>query len=192
MSKIGNIIKKLLLCFAVFIAVFFAIGIFFLFYNSYRCTRVPVYKTVMTDCKVVQQEGQSKGRTEMNQELQKFMDNFGIKTLNCFLFQGHPQRPVYCILMVGDVPANADFSEYAPKKYALKSNKRLFSTLKICGDDPRENEFCLKLEYCLFDTWVFVYRNHIVFEIVTENPTFLQRDEKKQAFLEQYIAPLKK
>ena len=69
MSKIGNIIKKLLLCFAVFIAVFFAIGIFFLFYNSYRCTRVPVYKTVMTDCKVVQQEGQSKGRTEMNQEL---------------------------------------------------------------------------------------------------------------------------
>ena len=122
MSKMENIIKKVLLVFAVF----FAIGIFILFYGN-RCMRVPVYQTVMTDFEIVQQEGQTASRSEILYEMQKFMDKYEIKTLNCFLFQGGPnRRNNYSILMVGDISADADFSEYALEKYPLKSLHQVF------------------------------------------------------------------
>ena len=197
MSKIGNVIKKALLGFAVSIAVFivllFVSGIFIMFYEGDRCMRVPVYQTVMTDFEVVQQEGQTAARSEMLYEMQKFMDKYEIKTLNCFLFQGGPnRRNNYSILMVGDISADADFSEYALEKYPLKSNLQLFSTLKLCGAEPQENEDCLQVNHYLFDAWTFVYRKYIVLQIVTVNPTCLRRNEEKQAFLEQFIAPRKK
>ena len=121
MSKMGNIIKKVLFGFAVFIAVFFAIGIFDFFYENARCMRVPVYQTVMTDFEVVQQAGQTASCSEMRYEMQKFIDKYEIKTLKCFLFQGAPNRAnYYSILMLGDISAGADFSEYALEKYPLK------------------------------------------------------------------------
>ena len=193
MSKIGSVFKKVVLCFAVFIAVFLASGIFILFYEGERCMRVPVYQTVMTDFEVVQQEGQTAARSEMLYEMQKSMDKYEIKTLNCFLFQGGPnRRNNYSILMVGDISADADFSEYALEKYPLKSNPRLISALKLCGAEPQENEDCLQVNHYLFDAWTFVYRKYIVLQIVTVNPTCLRRNEEKQAFLEQFIAPRKK
>ena len=191
--QIGNIIKKALLCFAVLIAVFFAIGIFSLFYEGARCKRVPVYQTVMTDFEVVQQEGETAYRSEMLHEMQKFIDKYEIKTLNCFLFQGDPnRRNYYTILMVGDISADADFSEYESVKYPLKSNPRLFSTLKLCGAEPQENDDCLQVNHYLFDVLTYIYRNHIIFRIVTVNPTCLRSDEERQAFLERFIAPKKK
>ena len=198
MSKKGNIIKKVLLCFAVSIAcslfLLFASGIFFLFYEGDRCMRVPVYQTVMTDFEVVQRgEGITAARSEMLYEMQKFIDKYEIKTLNCFLFQGGPnRRNNYTILMVGDISADADFSEYELVKYPLKRNLRLFPTLKLCGAEPQESEDCLQVNHYLFDAWTYIYHNYIILQIDPFNPTVLRSDEEKQAFLEQFIAPRKK
>ena len=193
MSKKGNIIKKVLLCFAVFISVWFALGICIMFYEGDRCMRVPVYQTVMTDFEVVQRgEGITTARSEMQDEMQKFLDKYEIKTLNCFLFQGGPnRRNNYSILMVGDISADADFSEYASEKYPLKRNLHLFSTLKLCGAEPQENEDCLQVNHYLFDAWTYIYRNYIILQINPFNPTVLRSDAERQAFLEQFIAPRK-
>lgn len=188
MSKIENTFKKILLCFAAVIAIYLAIG----FYGGYRCMRVPVYQTVMADFEVVQQAGQTNARSEMLYEMQKFIDKYEIKTLSCFLFEGSPQRAAtYDILMVGNISTDADFSEYASEKQPLKSNQRLFSTLKLCGAEPQESEDCLHVNHFLFDASVFVYRNYLIFQVVTSSPKYLRRDEEKQAFLEQHIAPRK-
>ena len=186
-------IKKALLCFAVFIAVWLAIGIFILYYEGERCQRVPIYQTVMTDFEVVQQEGQTAARSEMMHEMQKFMDKYEIKTLNCFLFQGGPnRRNNYSILMVGDISADTDFSEYESEKYPLKSNPQLISALKLCGAEPLESEDCLQVNHYLFDAWTYIYRNYIILQMAIFNPTVLRSDEEKQAFLEKHIAPRKK
>ena len=189
-----NVIRKISIGFAVFVAVLFAIGIVSLFYNSYKCTRVPIYQTTMTDFElVVQPEGISDNlRSELQQELQSFIDKFEIKTLQCFVFKDHPNRPTYCILMVGRIPADADFSEYAPEKHPLKRNIMLFSTLKLCGAEPQESEDYLELSGCFFDYRVFIYHSHIILEKATWNPTVLRRDEQKRALLEKYISPRKK
>ena len=173
-SKLANAVKKVLIGLAVSIAVLFAllfvVGIPTMFYTSYKSLRVPIYQIVMTDFElVVQPEGISDNlRSELQQELQSFIDKFEIKTLQCFVFKDHPNRPTYCILMVGRIPADADFSEYAPEKHPLKRNIMLFSTLKLCGAEPQESEDYL------------------------ENPTVLRRDEQKRALLEKYISPRKK
>ena len=195
MFKIGNIIGKALLCFAAFIVVVSAIGFFWLIYDYNRCQRVPVYQTVMTDFEFVQQAGQTAARSEMLHKMQKeYIDKYEIKTLKCFLFQGDPnRRNIYSILLVGNISADADFSEYASEKYPLKSNPRLFFTLKLCGAEPKENEDCLLVNHCLFDPFLtYIYRNYIILQIVTFNPTCLRRNEEIQAFLEQFIAPRKK
>ena len=147
----------------------------------------------MTDFEVVQRgEGITAARSEMLYEMQKFMDKYEIKTLNCFLFQGGPnRRNNYSILMVGNISADADFSEYALEKYPLKSNLQLFSTLKLCGAEPQENEDCLQVNHYLFDAWTYIYRNYIILQMAIFNPTVLRSDEEKQAFLEKHIAPRK-
>ena len=197
-SKLANAVKKVLIGLAVSIAVLFAllfiVGIPTMFYTSYKSLRVPIYQVVMTDFElVVQPEGISDNlRSELQQELQSFIDKFEIKTLQCFVFKDHPNRPTYCILMVGRIPADADFSEYAPEKHPLKRNIMLFSTLKLCGAEPQESEDYLELSGCFFDYRVFIYHNYIILEKATWNPTVLRRDEQKRALLEKYISPRKK
>ena len=193
-SKLVNVIKKISIGFAVFFAVLFVIGIVSLFYNSYKCTRVPIYQTTMTDFElVVQPEGRTDGsRSEEQHNLQNLIDKFEIITLQCFVFQGHPQRPSYCILLVGTLPTDADFSEYSLEKHPLKSGERVFSALKLCGADPKENEEYLELRDYFFDYWVYIYHNQIIFETWANNPTYLLRDEQKREFLGKYIVPREK
>ena len=197
-SKLANAVKKVLIGLAVSIAVLFAllfvVGIPTMFYTSYKSLRVPIYQIVMTDFElVVQPEGISDNlRSELQQELQSFIDKFEIKTFQCFVFKDHTNRPTYCILMVGRIPADADFSEYAPEKHPLKRNIMLFSTLKLCGAEPQESEDYLELSGCFFDYRVFIYHSHIILEKATRNPTVLRRDEQKRALLEKYISPRKK
>ncbi len=197
-SKLANAVKKVLIGLAVSIAVLFAllvvVGIPTIFYTSYKSLRVPIYHTVMTDFElVVRPEGISDDlRSELQQELQSFIDKFEIKTLQCFVFKDHPQRPTYCILMVGRIPTDADLSEYAPEKHPLKRNIMLFSTLKLCGTEPQKSEDYLELSGCFFDYRVFIYHNYIILEKATWNPTVLRRDEQRRALLEKYISPRKK
>ena len=98
-SKLANAVKKVLIGLTVSIAVLFAllfvVGIPTMFYISYKSLRVPIYQIVMTDFElVVQPEGISDNlRSELQQELQSFIDKFEIKTLQCFVFKDHPNRP---------------------------------------------------------------------------------------------------
>jgi hypothetical protein len=194
MSKMDKITQKILLCFVVFIVVFFVIGIGSLFYNSYK-SRIPIYQTVMTDFELLvgPPEGRSDGSySEMQHELQDFIDKFEIKTLHCFVFHDPHRATNYGILLVGTLPEEADFSEYTLEKHPLKSHPWLFSALNLCGTEPKENEEYLELLYCFFDYRVFTYHNRIIFEKATINPTALRRDDEKRKFLEQYIVPRKK
>ena len=194
MSKMDKITQKILLCFVVFIAVFFVIGIGSLFYNSYK-SRIPIYQTVMTDFELLvgAPEKRNDGSySEMQHELQDFIDKFEIKTLHCFVFHDSHRATNYSILLVGTLPEEADFSEYTSEKHPLKKRPWIFSALKLCGAEPKENEEYLELLYCFFDYWVYIYHNQIIFEKATVNPTALRSDDEKREFLEQYIVPRKK
>ena len=194
-SKLVNVIKKISIGFAVFFAVFVVIGFVSLFYNSYKCTRVPIYQTTMTDFElVVQPEGRSDdSRSEEQHNLQNLIDKFEIITLQCFVFQGHPQRPSYCILLVGTLPTDADFSEYSLEKHPLKSGERVFSALKLCGAEPMENEEYLEFSHSfIFGYQIYIYHDRIIFVTWANNPTYLLRDEQKREFLGKYIVPREK
>ena len=194
-SKLVNVIKKISIGFDVFFAVLVVIGFVSLFYNSYKCTRVPIYQTTMTDFElVVQPEGRSDdSRSEEQHNLQNLIDKFEIITLQCFVFQGHPQRPSYCILLVGTLPTDADFSEYSLEKHPLKSGERVFSALKLCGAEPMENEEYLEFSHSfIFGYQIYIYHDRIIFVTWANNPTYLLRDEQKREFLGKYIVPRKK
>ena len=83
-SNIANVIKKLLIGFAVAIAVLFvllfAVGTLTMFYTNYKCQRVPIFQTVMTDFEVVQlQEAKDDFRSDRQRDIQKIIDRFEIK-----------------------------------------------------------------------------------------------------------------
>lgn len=194
-SNIANVIKKLLIGFAVAIAVLFvllfAVGTLTMFYTNYKCQRVPIFQTVMTDFEVVQlQEAKDDFRSDRQRDIQKIIDRFGIKTLQCFIFQTHNLRPFYGTYMVGVIPENADYSEYRLEKHPMKKAKRLFNTLKLCGEDPLESEDYLESKDN-FMVGVYIYHNRIILSTGSANPTFLRNDVEKKAYLEQIIFPRK-
>ena len=193
-SKLVNVIKKISIGFAVFVAVYFVIGIVSLFYNSSK-SRVPIYQTVMTDFELLvgAPEKRSDGSySEMQHELQDFIDKFAIKTLQCFIFHDPHRATTYSILLVGTLPTDADFSEYTLEKHPLKKRPWIFSALKLCGADPKENEEYLELRGYFFDYWVYIYHNQIIFEKAMINPTALRSDDEKREFLGKYIVPREK
>ncbi len=214
-SKMANVIKKLLIGFAVAIAVLFAllfaVGIITIFYTDYKCQRVPIFQTVMTDFEVMQpQEAKDDFHSNSQRDIQKIIDRFEIKTLQCFIFQTHNLRPFYRVYMVGVIPENADYSEYKLEKYPMKKDKRLFNTLKLCGAEPLESEDYLisidnfmgeadpleSKDYLIlidnFMVGVAIYHNRIILCTGSANPTFLNNDAEKKAYLEQFISQRKK
>ena len=108
-----KIIIRILIGIGIAFGVLFAAGIASIIYTSYRNPRVPIYQTEMTDFELHVQSGRdADSRAAMQRELQRSVGKFKLETLRCFLFRGHTNRPIYCILMVGSIPPDADFSEY--------------------------------------------------------------------------------
>jgi len=174
------------------LGILFAAGIASIIYTSYRNPRDPIYQADMTDFELLVPGGRDAGsRAEMQRELQRSVEKFKLETLRCFLFRGHANRPIYCILMVGSIPPDADLSEYEPQTIQLK-NPWVRSALKLSGAEVREDDVCRELEHYLLDRRVFVWRDRIVFSTVAANPTFLLKEADKRAFLEKYISPRKK
>ena len=169
--------------------VLFAAGIGSIIYMSYCNPRVPIYQTEMTDFELLVQSGRdADSRAAMQRELQRSLEKFKLETLRCFLFRGHANRPIYCILMVGRIPPDADLSEYEPRTIQLK-DPWMRSALKLSGAEVPEEDVCRELEhYSFFDRRVFVWRDRIVFYTVTTNPTVLLKETDKRAFLEKYIS----
>ena len=192
MSNFEKILIKVLIGSAVGLGILFAAGIASIIYTSYRNPRDPIYQADMTDFELLVPGGRDAGsRAEMQRELQRSVEKFKLETLRCFLFRGHANRPIYCILMVGSIPPDADLSEYEPQTIQLK-NPWVRSALKLSGAEVREDDVCRELEHYLLDRRVFVWRDRIVFSTVAANPTFLLKEADKRAFLEKYISPRKK
>jgi hypothetical protein len=192
MSNFEKILMKVLIGLVAGLGILFAAGIASIIYTSYRNPRDPIYQADMTDFELLVPGGRDAGsRAEMQRELQRSVEKFKLETLRCFLFRGHANRPIYCILMVGSIPPDADLSEYEPQTIQLK-NPWVRSALKLSGAEVREDDVCRELEHYLLDRRVFVWRDRIVFSTVAANPTFLLKEADKRAFLEKYISPRKK
>ena len=188
-----KIIIRILIGIGIAFGGLFAAGIGSIIYMSYRNQRVPIYQTEMTDFELHVQGGETAElRASMQRESQEFVEKLKIKTLRCFLFRGHASRPIYCILMVGSIPPDADLSEYEPRTIQLK-DPWMRSALKLSGAEVPEEDVCRELEhFSFFDRRVFVWRDRIVFSSTSVNPTVLRKEADKRAFLEQYISPRKK
>lgn len=174
--------------------VLFAAGIGSIIYMSYRNPRDPIYQTEMTDFELRVQGGETAElRAAMQRESQEFVEKLKIKTLRCFLFRGHANRPIYCILMVGSIPPDADLPGSMQKALPLKRNPWVLSALQLSGADVREEDLCREwIPDPFFAGQVYVCRDRIVFYTVTMNPTVLRTEADKRAFLEKYISPKKK
>ena len=71
----------------------------------------------------------------------------------------------------------------------MKENIRNFSALKLCGAEPEENDDYIELtEPINFNYYsVYIYKNVIIFSLLTNNQTFLSNDVQKQAFLSKFL-----
>ena len=179
---------------AIAFGVLFAAGIGSLIYMSYRNPRDPIYQTEMTDFELHVQGGETAElRASMQRESQEFVEKLKIKTLRCFLFRGHTNRPIYCIVMVGGIPPDTDLPGHMQKTLPLKRNPWVLSALRLSGADVREEDLCRKwIPDPFFAGQVYVCRDRIVFYTAAANPTFLLKETDKRAFLEKYISPKKK
>ena len=111
---------------------------------------------------------------------QKF-DKLGINKVDCFIFQGHPQRPSYWIYIVGKCSENAEL----PKTYSshsLEEEITVFTALKLSGAAPDDSENLGKIAASFYR-----YKNWVVFKISGEHSPFLFEDADKQAYLEKHI-----
>ena len=172
----------------------FAAGIGSIIYMSYRNPRDPICQTDMTDFELLVQGGENADlRASMQRESQEFVEKLKIKTLRCFLFRGHANRPIYCILMVGSIPPDAELPGSMQKTLPLKRNPWVLSALQLSGADVRGEDVCREwIPDPFFAGQVYVCRDRIVFCTVAANPTFLRKETDKRAFLEKYISPKKK
>ena len=191
--RFEKILIKVLIGLAVGLGILFVAGIASIIYTSYRNPLDPIYQIDITGFELLVQSGRdADSRAAMQRELQRSVGKFKLETLRCFLFRGHSNRPIYCILMVGRIPPDADFSEYEPRTIQLK-DPWVRSALKLSGAEVPKADVCRELEhYSFFDRRVIVWRDRIVFSTVAANPTFLLKEADKRAFLEKYISPRKK
>ena len=146
-------------------------------YKSYTIKRNPVYQTTMTDIDI---------RDDFDENITQEFDKLGINKVDCFIFQGHPQRPSYWIYIVGKCSENAEL----PKTYSshsLEEEITVFTALKLAGAAPDDSEILGEIA-----AWFYRYKNWVVFKISGEHSPFLFEDADKQAYLEKHIRPRSK
>ena len=149
-----------------------AFGIGSIFWKSDTIKRNPVYQTRMTDFEICD---------EFDENITQKFDKLGINKVDCFIFQGHPQRPSYWIYIVGKCSENAEL----PKTYRLHSFEEditVFTALKLAGAAPDDSENLGKIA-----AGFYRYKNWVVFKMSGEQSPFLFEDADKQAYLEKHI-----
>ena len=149
-----------------------AFGIGLIFWKSYTIKRNPVYQTTMTDFEICD---------EFDANITQKFDKLGINKVDCFIFQGHPQRPSYWIYIVGKCSENAEL----PKTYSshsLEEDITVFTALKLAGAAPDDSE-----NFGEIAARFYRYKNWVVFKMSGEQSPFLFEDADKQAYLEKHI-----
>ena len=147
-----------------------AFGIGSIFWKSYMIKRNPVYQTTMTDFEICD---------EFDENITQKFDKLGINKVDCFIFQGHPQRPSYWIYIVGKCSENAEL----PKTHSpLEEDITVFTALKLAGAAPDDSENLGEIAASFYR-----YKNWVVFKMSGEQSPFLFEDADKQAYLEKHI-----
>ena len=150
----------------------FAFGIGSIFWKSYTIKRNPVYQTRMTDFEICD---------EFNENITQKFDKLGINKVDCFIFQGHPQRPSYWIYIVGKCSENASLPQ-TYESHSFEEDVAVFTALKLAGAAPDDSE-----NFGEIAAWFYRYKNWVVFKMPREHSPFLFEDADKQAYLEKHI-----
>ena len=172
-------IPNILIVFVISLVAFFVFGVGFIFARGYYQPRHPIYCTTLQNfeyCNVLKREF-----------FQKTIDNLDIHDWQCFIYEGHTNRPVYVVVLLGKLNKPADLP-LSGKKETMSSRPSIFTSLKLVGENPNASE---KLESVddLFLSGAYIYRQCLILTEVGESPKYLLHDEQIQAFLEEIIRP---
>ena len=149
-----------------------AFGIGSIFWKSYTIKRNPVYQTTMTEFEIYD---------EFDENITQKLNKLGVNKVDCFIFQGHPQRPAYWIYIVGKCSENAALPQ-TYESHSFEEDVAVFTALKLAGAAPdgSENLKAISSGFCLYKDWV-------VFKMAGKHSPFLFEDADKQAYLEKHI-----
>ena len=175
--------NKLIGCSAICVvagfALFMVFGIGFIIWQGYRIQREPVCR-----CRV-------EVSAIKDEQVSAFFDECHVTDVEVFVFQGHTNRPIYHVLMVGQSEESLDkIKKDAPRIEELDKNVNFRSALMLCGVAPGENEKCSawysydfnrNFSCILWNDWLGVGL------LSTLEPHFLHHEEDKLRFLERYI-----
>lgn len=179
---------KILKYWALLIVLFFVAGLGIIFYEYRRCARFPVWRSTVKEFTLQTPVPDKKNAILLSQEVQKIVDLFEIRKVECFVFKGHVNRPVYDIFMAARISTKKDLSAYTSGKYPLKEQRRLFSALELCGAAPEKADHYTEVEGIFFYR-VYIYKEFLIFHTCAGEKVFLSDDSRKKSFLERFITP---
>ena len=174
---------KILIGIGIGIVAFIVLGIGIMIYQSYKCATVPVYQAEISNFELLPLVDTLK---DLSAHENKFLDQNGIKTLNCFIFQGNPQRPIYVVFMISKLPDDKMLTDISKEKHLLKKLPRLRTALKLCGVNAAENDYYFRLQdYGLHN--MLIYRDYLIYHPLPSVDTYLNTDAQKRTFLGKFI-----
>ncbi len=169
-------IVRIFIGFGVLLGTLFVLGIGAIVWQSYCMTRNPVYQTAMTDFEI-----HDKHFDDITQKL----DILGVKKVYCFIFQAHPNRPTYAIILVGKCAKNVKLPA-AEKNYFFTDHINILTALKLSGANPDSDgvfKEIMKISYSSY-----IYHDWIIIKTVRGSTPFLFDDAQMQSFLKRYIS----
>lgn len=142
-------------------------------WKYYNIARNPVYQTVMTDFEI---------HDEYHKDITSWLEAKGIKEVQCFIFQCHPQRPSYKILIIGKCAEDAELVPNSRRTHPLEEHTKIHTALKLAGATPEKDGVFQEISPRLY-----FYKEWIIFETDGDNTPFLPDDSSKQEYLEKII-----
>ena len=173
---------KILIGVSVGIAAFIVLGIWAMIYQSYKCAAVPVYQAEISNFELLPFDIHK----ELSAQENKFLEQNGIKTMNCFIFQGNPQRPIYVVFMISKLPDDKMFTDISKEKDLLNKLPQLRAALNLCGANAAEKDYYFRLQdYGLHN--MLIYRDYLIYHPFSSVDTYLKTDAQKRSFLGKFI-----
>ena len=174
---------KILIGIGIGIVAFIVLGIGIMIYQSYKCATVPVYQAEISNFELLPLVDTLK---DWSAHENKFLEQNGIKTLNCFIFQGNPQRPIYIVFMISKLPDDKMFTDISKEKDLLNKLPQLRTALNLCGANAAENDYYFRLQdYGLHN--MLIYRDYLIYHPLPSVDTYLNTDAQKRTFLGKFI-----
>ncbi len=167
---------RIIIWIGVFFAVLAAVGIGEILWKSYKNPRTPVYQSTMTDFEIPDE-------FVLGEHVTQKFNEWGIKQLDCFIFHGHSHHPNYYICVVGKFADNTILPKPC-RTHSFADNVDIFTALNLAGANADYSENLYEI-----DTWLYLYKNRIIYKIAGKHSKFLTKECDKQSYLEKHIRP---